>query len=285
MAESARERERETTFISILKYVPVANVLGDIFFHGSLCEERLKDFLDVQGLLSALLLGALISYPGSFEDTELLAASQRVGFCRGWGPLEAADDLRMCVLTGGFLLTLDIFLVVLVYMSFSGLDLPPEGPDPHEPDAKEEKERRFDDWFRHIRWILLASTLCMLAGMFFFVRGSVIAIFLKFPFGSVNMSIEELTNSDEGCGGGGNLQAQMRDTFSWLFVAAAVVTFGILSRAHFRQMDMKEDPEKYKKTNNKVPCCRSNKVAPAWPSASEGEEAGENKNGGAPAPS
>ena len=58
-----------------IKYVPGLNVLYDIFFNGTPSLEAIKDSLNVQALLSALLIAIVISFPGAFEHDELKEAA------------------------------------------------------------------------------------------------------------------------------------------------------------------------------------------------------------------
>ena len=77
--------------------------------------DSLKDFLNVQGLLSAMIVGVVSSIGMSFDHDELKEASERLALCYfGWDedPLHAANLLRRNVLWSSVLL----FMVVMLYM-------------------------------------------------------------------------------------------------------------------------------------------------------------------------
>lgn len=57
-----------------IKYVPFFNIFYDIFFNGTPSVDAIKDSLNVQALLSALLIAIVISYPGAFDYDELKEA-------------------------------------------------------------------------------------------------------------------------------------------------------------------------------------------------------------------
>ena len=59
-----------------VKYVPGLNILYDIFFNGTPSIDAIKDSLNVQALLSALLIAIVISYPGAFDHDELKEATE-----------------------------------------------------------------------------------------------------------------------------------------------------------------------------------------------------------------
>ena len=59
-----------------VKYIPGLNILYDIFFNGTPSVDAIKDSLNVQALLSALLIAIVISYPGAFDYDELKEAIQ-----------------------------------------------------------------------------------------------------------------------------------------------------------------------------------------------------------------
>ena len=145
-----------STISRFIKYIPVLNLFYDIFFNGTPSIEAIKDSLNVQALLSALLIAIVISYPGAFEYDELKEATLRVGRCYyafDPDPFMAANYLREEVFYSTLFLSNNVLMVVLVYLSLAGLKL-----------NDELGEERFENWYYYVRFLLVFMTLFMVAG-------------------------------------------------------------------------------------------------------------------------
>eukprot|EP00438_Fugacium_kawagutii_P014196 Skav207962 [mRNA] locus=scaffold108:592733:595848:+ [translate_table: standard] len=109
-----------------IKYVPFFNIFYDIFFNGTPSVDAIKDSLNVQALLSALLIAIVISYPGAFDYDELKEASTRLSKCFAADdsdPLATSNLLQREVFLSTLCLSNNVLMVVLVYLSLSGLKL------------------------------------------------------------------------------------------------------------------------------------------------------------------
>lgn len=120
------------------KYTPVLNVFFEIFFHEDVEPDDIKELLNVQGLLSALLLGAVCGYTSSMSYDDLEKAGNRLGGCyyaddspdtRWW--LEKVNGDRNHIVMYKFSwwimwsqiwLSANILAVVWVYFSFAGVE-------------------------------------------------------------------------------------------------------------------------------------------------------------------
>ena len=141
----------------VIKYIPVVNLFYDIFFNGTPSIESIKDSLNVQALLSALLIAIVISYPGAFEYDELKDATERLAKCYyayDPDPFMAANYLRNEVFMSTLFLSNNVLMVVLVYLSLAGLKLNDES----------QAEERFEHWYFYVRFLLVFMTLFMVAG-------------------------------------------------------------------------------------------------------------------------
>ena len=119
--------------------------------------DAIKDSLNVQALLSALLIAIVISYPGAFDHGELKEASERLAKCffaDDSDPLAAAHALRTEVFWSSLFLSNNVLMVVLVYLSLSGLKLNDEN----------QAQKRFESWYYYARILLFFMTLFQVAG-------------------------------------------------------------------------------------------------------------------------
>ncbi|CAE7354411.1 unnamed protein product [Symbiodinium sp. CCMP2592] len=121
-------------------------------------------------------------------------------------------------------------MIVLIYMSFTGLDL-------QDKDEESEAESKYTDWFQCARWLLILATVFLVVGVGFFGSAAFTATIMKFP----------VAREYELCEG--SLEwyqtpfSHDRDTGNVIWIGSMVLTFLVLSFAHFRQLRMSESPE------------------------------------------
>lgn len=209
-----------------MKYIPGLNILYDIFFNGTPSVDAIKDSLNVQALLSALLIAIVISYPGAFDYDELKEASLRLSKClfaSDPNPLAAADALRLEVFLSSLFLSNNVLMVVMVYLSLSGLNL--------DDDTAQE---RFQKWYFYVRFLFFFMTMFMMAGVVTFGRCSYFMFILKFP----------LPDDYENCSGDKTVEDSpfilLRNVGNFIWLGTMFLVFVVLSFTHFSQLRMDE---------------------------------------------
>ncbi|CAE7256863.1 unnamed protein product [Symbiodinium pilosum] len=209
-----------------IKYVPGLNVLYDIFFNGTPSLEAIKDSLNVQALLSALLIAIVISFPGAFEHDELKEASTRLSKClfsSNPDPLAASDLLKREVFWSSLFLSNNVLMVVMVYLSLAGLKL-----------QANNAEERFKAWYFYARFLLFFMTMFMMAGVLTFGRCTYFMFILKFP---VSGDHENCTNAETA---DTSPFVFLRDVGNVIWLGTMASTVLILSCTHFSQLRMDE---------------------------------------------
>lgn len=180
-----------------MEHMPVVNIFYDVFFHGLPEPDDIKDMLNVQGLLSALLLSSVCSYPGSLDYNDLTEAGTRLGECwyqddspdtrwwlqkvQGHHNLIAPYKLLSSVAWSQLYLSCNIMAVVWVYFSFAGVEKVKNDDTVHNVDTESNKHNCYTAWWHSSRWMLMLSTLALAAGLVYFIQASYMIGIMKFP--------------------------------------------------------------------------------------------------------
>eukprot|EP00933_Yihiella_yeosuensis_P063965 TRINITY_DN6724_c0_g1_i1.p1 TRINITY_DN6724_c0_g1~~TRINITY_DN6724_c0_g1_i1.p1 ORF type:complete len:271 (+),score=24.37 TRINITY_DN6724_c0_g1_i1:78-890(+) len=239
-----------------LMRIPILNFFWDIWFHGQMDKETLKDFLNVQGLMSALLLASVCSYPGSVEHDELQEAGARLGKCwyanadedsfwrQGGGPEHVAIFIfQWRMLMAMIFLTSNVLSVCLVYMSFTGLDLNVD----KEGKMTDEALTKYKEWFRYVRYLFIAMTGSLYAGIVYFFQSTYDLVLIKFPVPAQYQTCAEEER-------GNTPYAFVQQMCA---VAAGIATLGplmLLSFVHFKQMVQDDVPDGQDVTSDRSDC-------------------------------
>lgn len=153
----------------------------DVYFDGLPCLAEVKDLLNMLALLSALLLAVIAAYPTAIDSEELWAVSQQLGQCWYADKYEPElyflkafrDNYAWCIFSLGWTLVSSIIL----YVSMIGLNV----EKLIDLDQKDGAQKKFEEWFRVSRWILIPMLLSLVSGTVLFFMSSYNLLLIKIP--------------------------------------------------------------------------------------------------------
>lgn len=159
----------------MIKYVPLVNFVYDMALCGEPTVSDIKELLNTLGLMSALMLTSVVSFPTSLEAEEITAANERLADCwyKDAQPAQYSDRLMMSILYSSLSLACVCIIMVELYLSMAS------GNFCHMED--EHQQQKFDIWYFSLRMLFVIMYILVIVGIVYFFMGMFQLVVIKFP--------------------------------------------------------------------------------------------------------
>jgi hypothetical protein len=204
-----------------LKRIPAVNILYDILF----CEEptlpAAKELVNAMGLLSALMLASIVSYPGSIDADEVRAASEKYA-CWYEGFEYPEQEVMINLRTNSLVAFVCAFCVmtvcIITYIAMIGLD----------------DKTDFHAWYQTGRYVLLFIALLLIKAGFWFCASTYTLFLVKLP----------VPGDPDSCADLSAHAYLVHGVLVWSVVVTCILVTLALSRAQYHAMIFNEEKNK-----------------------------------------